>query len=339
MTEFFYTKHAKQVFCDLSQLKSKEQLETKLTAIAVKGGLNYNKAVQAAKDILEVFQTHETVLRDLTTAADQALDKFFKRLDSSYAREETLGHLYTSLKLVDDPISRMRLYSAPLSEEMTQLWTQHHTHARENYEQVCNEVRDTLRRFNLSRQEMEKLLDGLDYFGIQPELYIAYKAEDIREHMARSAITAMHLYLDNQKELTPHQAALATCTIQDAAAFHDAVIAGRERMDAVKDGLWEWGVLYVALAVVVLLCGIPHPEEFSYFLILAAVLVVVGGVPALVSHPVGVWLGLAKVKVDNENRNQEQTHDEQTAFEDPTGLFDVHNYDAWDEMTDNAFVY
>lgn len=339
MTEFFYTKNAKQVFCDLSQLKSKEQLETRLTAIAVKGGLNYDKATQAAKDILAVFQTHETVLRDVSTDADLALNKFFDRLNNSYAREKTLGHLYTSLKLVDNPISRMRLYSDPLSKEITQLWTQHHTYARENYEQVCGEVRDTLRRFNLSKQEMEKLLDGLDYFGVQPELQTAHKAKTLREHMARSAITAMHLYLDNRKQFTPHQAALTTCTIHDAAAFHDGIIAGRERMDAVKDALWAWGVLYTAIAVVMLMFGVFYPEEYLYTLITAAVLVVVGGVPALVRHPAGVWLGLAKVKVDNENRNQEQTHDEQTAFEDPTGLFDAHNYDAWDEMTDNAFVY
>ena len=339
MTEFFYTKNAKHVFCDLSQLKSKEQLETRLTAIAVKGGLKYDKAAQAAKDILAVFQTHETVLRDVASDADLALNQFFDRLDNSYAREKTLGHLYTSLKLVDDPISRMRLYSDPLSKEITQLWTQHHTYARENYEQVCGEVRDTLRRFNLSKQEMEKLLDGLDYFGVQPEFQTAHTAETLREHMARSAITAMHLYLDNQKELTPHQAALTTCTIQDAAAFHDGIIAGRERMAAVEDALWEWCVMYVALAVLMLIAGVFYPEEYLCIVILAAVLVVVGGLPALVRHPAGVWLGLTKVKVVNENRNRAQSHDEQTVFEDPTGLFDVHNYDAWDEMTDNAFVY
>ena len=339
MTEFFYTKHAKQVFCDLSQLKKKEQLETRLTATAVKGGLKYDKASQAAKDILEVFQAHETVLRDVVTDADQALNDFFDRLDNKYAREKTLGHLYTCLKLVDDPISRMQLYSNPLSEEITQLWTQYHAYARENYDQVCSQVRDSLRRFNLSGQEMEKLLDGLDYFGVHPEVHIVHEAENLREHMARSAITAMHLYLDSQKELTPHQAALTTCTIQDAAAFHDSIIAGRERMAAVEDALWEWCVMYVALAVLMLIAGVFYPEEYLCIVILAAVLVVVGGLPALVRHPAGVWLGLTKVKVVNENQNRAQTHDEQTVFEDPTGLFDVHNYDAWDEMTDNAFVY
>ena len=92
-------------------------------------------------------------------------------------------------------------------------------------------------------------------------------------------------------------------------------------------------------AALMLIAGVFYPEEYLCIVILAAVLVVVGGLPALVRHPAGVWLGLTKVKVVNENQNRAQTHDEQTVFEDPTGLFDVHNYDAWDEMTDNAFVY
>jgi len=129
------------------------------------------------------------------------------------------------------------------------------------------------------------------------------------------------------------------CTVQDATAFHDAVISGQERMAAVKDALWEWCVLYVALAALVLLCGAFYPEAFPFFLITAAVLVVVGGVPLLLSHPIGALLGVAKVKVNDENRDQALNRAEATAFVDLTGLFDAHNYEQWDEMTDNAWVY
>ena len=339
MKEFFNTTHARKVFLDLSTLKTKDQLETKLTSIAIKGGLDYDQAHQAAKDILEVFQTHETVLQDFSSDSDLPLDRFLNILDSHYNSEAILGHLYTSLKLMDDPVNRDRLLSDPFSEEMTQLWVAHHSYVRKHYEQAREEVRNTIRRFNLPKEDMKKLLEDLDYFGVEPERHAVFKAEYLREHMARSAITSMYLYLDNRKKLLPHQAALTTCTIEDAAAFHEAIIAGQEQMAAVKDALWAWAVLHIALAVLVLLCGVVCYEEFIHLLILAAILVVVGGVPALLSHPIGALLGVAKVKVNNENRNQALNQAEESAFVDPTGLFNAQNYPAWDEMTDNALVY
>jgi len=340
VTEFFNTKNARTVFKDLGKLKHKDQLETRLTAIAVKKGLNYAQASQAAKDILGVFLTNETVLRDTVTDADLVLDQFFSLLDSSGWREEDLASLYMSKKLAEDPVVRARLHDDYDDPQVVELRDQCAKMVRENYRQVRDEMYQCFRRFNLPKGEMKKLLEEkLLYSTSDSDYRVGWDADTIREQVARGAITAMHLYLDNRSQLTPDQAAAAICTVQDATAFHDAVIAGQERMAAVKDVLWEWCVLYVALAVLILLCGLFYPEAFAFFLITAAVLVVVGGVPALLSHPIGALLGVAKVKVNNENRNQVLNQAEDTAFVDPTGLFDAHNYEQWDEMTDNALVY
>lgn len=345
MTDFFHTENAKKVFDDLNHTGKDVALETRLTSIAAKQGLPYLEANQAAREILQVFQPHYAATQEFSTDGDKALDRFFDFLDASALREQCLGALNASLTLADDPEARKRLFTDARDLEMKRLHKQCYIPAWEDYHKVRDEVREGLRRLNLSKEPMEKLLDGLNRRGVCTESSLIWEAEDIREHMARGTITAMRLYLSNRKDISPAEAALTVCTTREAMVFHDAIISGQESMQEVQDLLMDGFLFSILVAVIIILCGaLLWREELLWVLLSAALLVVEGGLFALASHPVGAWLGRAKIQVNNDQtrvseERQENTVEQTQALKDPFGLFDVHNYEAWDELTDNALVF
>lgn len=296
MTEaFFTTGSARDVFIAHRSADSRADLETALASLAIRNGLIYPDAHQAARDILDVFSLSRTVIDGIEHDAAGLLDQVLGCIDHHPDSSLLLSQLYTSVAAAQLPAAVFRKPAALYNRKLKELYGQCRAKVLDDEQAARDEIRKGILHLRLSPEAMHQLSQRISQLAPDDERSMLRCGNLLREHLSISAVSAMHLYLARRTELSPGAAAIAVCTLKAASQFHDAVHDGCETAQYVSDAFIGWFICWAALAAAALLCQLVCAETIPLLLSCAGLLLSVGAAPLLARKPVSLIIGRTKV--------------------------------------------
>ena len=232
---FVKTRTARKIYHDLYHpvVVSKDN-KSKLIRAAMKRGLHSSRAEKVVDEILVGLGLQNAAMRELVQNPSGVLDDLLQVRPLS---DRQVEDLYTLMKAAEEPALSEELMEQQNNGEVGR-WILDRMKTRSggiDLDEKRQVVVSRLRGLNISKEAMKTLLNVLTSWEMSDQA----KEEALEEASARTAMIALHLYLDNQDVMTPEQAAVSAGMEADILKIQEALEAGNIVSDSILDkGRW-----------------------------------------------------------------------------------------------------